>query len=304
MNKTLKNILLGVAVGDALGVPYEFLSREQMGENPATDMVGYGTHFQPPGTWSDDTSMTLCLAETIEEGYSLEKLASKFIKWRNEAYLTAHNEVFDIGITTNEAISRLENIMATDKNFEKLKYDSYEQENGNGSLMRILPLLMVIKGKPIEEQFEFVWQNSALTHRHIRAGMSCMIYLNFAEHLHNGLDKFEAYRNTKNDIKELWTDIDFPYEEQMFFDRIIEDDIAKLKRNEIQSRGYVIHSLEASFWTFLNNDNYKNTVLTAVNLGNDTDTTSAIAGGLAGLYCGIEGIPVGWIKVVNNHFSI
>jgi ADP-ribosylglycohydrolase len=298
LHKALKNILLGVAVGDALGVPYEFKSREQMDIEPASDMVGYGTHFQKPGTWSDDTSMTLCLAETIAEGYSLERLASKFIKWRNEAYLTAHNEVFDIGITTRHSIVRLEEMLENNEDLSTLKLQSFEDENGNGSLMRILPLLFVIKGKAIEEQFEIVWQNSALTHRHIRAAMSCMIYLNFAEHLQNGVDKLEAYANTKNEIKKLWKTIDFPFEEQIIFERIINADISKLDRTEIQSSGYVIHSLEASFWSFLNNNNYKDTVLTAVNLGDDTDTTSAIAGGLAGLYYGVGGIPLAWVEVL------
>ena len=296
----MKDILLGVAVGDALGVPFEFKSRAQMDENPATDMVGYGTHNQPSGTWSDDTSLTLCLAETLEEGYSLERLSSKFIRWYYDAHLTAHNKVFDIGITTRHAISKLEEIMFTHKDFESLKYDSYEQENGNGSLMRILPLLFVIKGKPIEQQFDIVWKNSALTHRHIRAAMSCMIYLNFAEYLFNGQDKFKAYSKTQNDIKNLWKIIDFPIEEKMIFDRIIANDISKQNRLDIQSRGYDIHSLEASFWCFLNENNYKSTVLLSVNLGYDTDTTSAISGGLAGLYYGADQIPREWINKLSK----
>ena len=105
------NILLGVAIGDAIGVPYEFSEREEMIKNPAKEMVGFMEHNQPPGTWSDDSSMTFCLAENLLEGYDLKSLSVKFIKWRNEAYWTARNNVFDIGMTTSRAISRLERII-------------------------------------------------------------------------------------------------------------------------------------------------------------------------------------------------
>jgi len=166
--------LRGVAVGDALGVPFEFRTRGAMANNPATEMIGYGTYSLPKGTWSDDSSLTFCLAESLADGYDLIDIASKFIAWKNENYWTPRGNVFDIGLTTSRAISRLQMMSDRDKlgQIKRQKYQGDEFDNGNGSLMRIMPLLFYIKGKPIQEQFEIIWDVSSLTHRHIR----CLLY--------------------------------------------------------------------------------------------------------------------------------
>jgi ADP-ribosyl-[dinitrogen reductase] hydrolase len=295
--KKVKNALPGIAVADALGVPVEFKSREYLEKHPVTAMTGNGTYNQPPGTWSDDSSLTFCLAEAIAEGYNLELTARKFIRWRNEGYWGAHHRVFDIGATTNIAISRLEYILEKGGEVElkKLKETQDEYENGNGSLMRILPLLFEIKGKEITEQFEMVWENSALTHRHIRAAMSCMIYLKLAEFLLAGEDKFTAYKKSVDEIQKLWEAIQFPETESKHFHRIIDGDISVVPKSRIRSGGYVIESLEASLWCFLRFESFRDAVLSAVNLGHDTDTTAAITGGLAAVYHRIEGIPKEWL---------
>ncbi|WPO36068.1 ADP-ribosylglycohydrolase family protein [Flammeovirgaceae bacterium SG7u.111] len=290
-------MLLGIAIGDALGVPYEFSSREQMLKAPAKDMVGFKTHNQPAGTWSDDSSLTFCLAEALIQKYTLEAVAINFVKWKNEAYWTAHNEVFDIGMTTAKSISELETILANgnSEEFKRLKYAADESDNGNGSLMRILPLIFEIYQQPIKAQFEVVWENSALTHKHIRAAMSCMIYLKFAEYLINGLKKEEAYFKTKTDIVNFWKEIDFSENEQVHFKRLMKDDIRSLNALSINAGGYVIESLEASFWSFLTSTSFEECVLKSINFGHDTDTTAAIAGGLAGLYYGGKNIPPFWL---------
>jgi len=291
------DLILGIAIGDALGVPYEFSTREEMERHPAKDMIGNKVHNQPPGTWSDDSSLTFCLAEALISGYDLKTTAINFIKWRDEAYWTAHNEVFDIGITTNQAINRLSEIITEEKynDLKLLKQQAKENDNGNGSLMRILPLIFEIKGKEIQAQFDIVCENSALTHRHIRAAMSCMIYIKLAEYLLNGYDKGLAYQKTRADILELWEKINFDTEEKEHFKRVILFDIRDTKKEKISSGGYVIESLEASLWCFLTTHSFKLAVLTAVNLGKDTDTTGAITGGLAGLYYGRENMPENWI---------
>ena len=155
-NNKAADALLGVAIGDAVGVPFEFSSRDKMNANPAQGMIGYGTYNQPEGTWSDDSSLTFCLAESLLSGYDLKDISEKIIKWRNDAYWTARGEVFDIGITTTQAISRLSKILKNDdlEELQKQKLYAVEQDNGNGSLMRIIPLLFYIKGKPIDEQFK------------------------------------------------------------------------------------------------------------------------------------------------------
>jgi ADP-ribosyl-[dinitrogen reductase] hydrolase len=298
MNNKAVDLLLGVAVGDALGVPFEFSTRADMQRNPAKEMIGFRVHNQPPGTWSDDSSLTFCLAEAIIYGYSLATTARLFVRWRNEAYWTAHNNVFDIGMTTTRAITRLEKILQNgdDADLKHLRYEpGTEGENGNGSLMRILPFLYYIKGKPITEQFDSVWENAALTHRHIRAAMSCMIYLCFAEHLVNGLDKLKAYEAMREKIMQLWSAIDFDKTERAHFARVIDSPVVNLKSTDIRSGGYVIESLEASLFSFLTTDTFKDAVLTAINFGHDTDTTGAITGGIAGIYYGQDSIPQFWI---------
>jgi ADP-ribosylglycohydrolase len=210
---------------------------------------------------------------------------------------TARGDVFDIGMTTATAIKRIRDLVEFGKiaELKLLKYQGEESDNGNGSLMRILPLLFHIKGMDIKQQFDIVWDVSALTHRHIRAAMSCMIYLKLAENILNGMDKYKAYVSMRNQIKDFWKVLDFAEHERIHFRRIIESDIHLIKREDINSGGYVIESLEASLWCFLNNDNYEKTVLAAVNLGHDTDTTAAIVGGLAGLYYSAENIPQWWL---------
>jgi ADP-ribosylglycohydrolase len=306
MNNHARNILFGVAVGDALGVPYEFSSREKMEEGPPVDMKGFMIHNQPAGTWSDDSSLTFCLAEAMISGYSLRSAAENFIKWKNEAYWTANNSVFDIGATTAAAINDLERILRRGEiaDLERLRERADEYDNGNGSLMRILPLAFEIKGKDTGEQFEVVWKNSALTHRHIRAAMSCMIYLKFAEYLMRGIEKFEAYEKMIKDIRNLWQDSAYPVPEREHFKRIIDHRITRYEKKTIRSGGYVIESLEAALWCFLKSDDYEHAVKQAVTLGNDTDTTAAITGGLAGIYYSFDAIPRRWVEILSRSGDI
>ncbi|MBT1687153.1 ADP-ribosylglycohydrolase family protein [Dawidia soli] len=292
--------LLGVAVGDALGVPYEFLSRAEMDATPARDMRGYGTHHQPAGTWSDDSSLTFCLAESLAHGYDLADMARRVVQWKTEAYWTAHGNVFDIGMRTREAIATLEVILDRGDmtELELLRYGASEEDNGNGSLMRILPLLFHIRGLDIRQQFEITWRVSALTHGHIRSGMCCLIYLRLAEYLLQGLSKEESYQRMRGDVVALWKEMDFDAGEQRHFERMIQQDIREVSKNTIHGNGYVIKSLEASLWCFLATDNFESAVLSAVNLGYDTDTTGAITGGLAGVYYGSAAIPSYWLAVL------
>lgn len=134
-------------------------------------MPAYGTDQQPPGTWSDDSSLAFCLAESLCHGYDLADLARRFIDWREKAYWTAHGRVFDIGIATSQAIGRLRSgTLPTQAGGRS------EEDNGNGSLMRILPLITYLAGKPIAERYRIVADASSLTHAHVRSMLSCFIY--------------------------------------------------------------------------------------------------------------------------------
>ncbi|KXK40244.1 MAG: ADP-ribosylglycohydrolase family protein [Saprospiraceae bacterium] len=296
----VKAVLFGVATGDAVGVPYEFRSREQMRLHPATDMVGYGTYDLPPGSWSDDSSLTFCLAEALtDDGYNLRTIAQYFTRWCYQAWWTPYGHVFDIGITTSQAIHRLRQILnsATDDlPLIALKHSGNDRDNGNGSLMRILPLVFYIRGLSDAEQFDIISTVSSLTHPHIRASMSCFIYLKMAEKLMSGVEKEVAYIETRKEISAFWGDHGFPEDEKKHFAKVIQNDIRDTQLYDIKTGGYVIESLESCFWFFMQKDSYRDTVLSIINLGHDTDTSAAIVGGLAGICYGFEDIPIEWVK--------
>ena len=293
MNKLLSQILLGIAVGDALGVPVEFKSREYLKENPVIGMTGYGTYDQPVGTWSDDTSMSLCLAKSILEGLDLNRLAQKFIAWKNDGYMTPHGYMFDIGGTTRTAIGRMEDGIAPE-----LCGFSHENDNGNGSLMRILPLLALTKDLPLAERFDLTKRVSSMTHSHIRSVLACHYYLEFAKKLIERKSPKEVYLEMQAEFSDFLVQKQITPNESAKFNRIINGNISDLDENEIQSSGYVIHSLEASLWCLLTTKNYREAVLKAVNLGSDTDTTAVITGGLAVLVYGENSIPEEWSDVL------
>ena len=301
-NKKIADGILGLAIGDAIGVPVEFKSREELDASPVVDMRGYGAHYQPSGTWSDDSSLTFCMAEALLEDFSLRKIANNFILWKGGLLWTPHGQVFDIGIQTSRSIDTLQKIL-NEKDFDSLKllrYEADEYTNGNGSLMRILPLYYVLKDKVIEEEFNFIWEVSALTQGHIRCAISCLIYLVIVDELMNGREKQKAYQNTRERITKFFTLREIAKREVEIFNRIIKNDIQLLSRNEIQSSGYVIHSLEASFWCFLKSETYRDVVLEAVNLGEDTDTTAAIGGGLAEVFYGSNSFPKNWYDTLSR----
>lgn len=286
----IHSAIIGLAIGDALGVPVEFQSRAYLDKNPITGMMGYGTHHQPPGTWSDDTSLTLCLCDALtEQKFSLEKVGEKFIHWLHIGLWTARGDVFDVGIATRQAIHRLMNGVSP------LHSGGFrELENGNGSLMRILPLLFYIHDKHINFRFDTTRLISGMTHSHIRSVVACFYHLEFARYIFHGKDKYWAYHGIKNEINAYLTSFLIDTEELARFDSLLKSNIFEKSRDEIQSSGYVIHTLEASIWCIMTTENYRDAVLLAVNLGEDTDTTAAVTGGLAGLLYGLENIPLEW----------
>ncbi len=302
VKNTCRDILLGLTVGDALGVPYEFLRRDQIDDAPAVDMRGDGTHGQPAGTWSDDSSLALCLAEMLMGDFDLKNLGNRFIDWYDHAYWTAHNEVFDVGIATSSAIQSLKTVKDP-----TLAGGKGEQSNGNGSLMRILPLLAYIKDKNLSERFEITRTVSSLTHAHIRSVLACFIFLEYALHIVNGKNKQEALDYIRHYVPSFCMEHNIcNMDELNKFHRVLalkvgNYEIAPIeneKRANVSGSGYVVSTLEASIWCLMNTDNYTNCVLRAVNLGEDTDTTACVAGGLAGLLYGYQSIPTKWLEVL------
>ena len=267
----LRSAIYGLAVGDALGVPVEFMER---GSFCVTEMSGYGSHNQPEGTWSDDTSMTLATCDSIRklQMVDCDDIMQGFARWYYESNYTAHGEVFDIGGTTSSAIRRYgQGYKSVTCGLDQVS------ANGNGSLMRIIPLAFCNCTK---EQIQNI---SRLTHAHNISMTACEIYVEIAEKLLRG-----------EGLKAILDSMDF----KMPFERL--DRIGDLKEKDIESSGYVVHTLEAALWCLITTGSYEECVLKAVNLGEDTDTTGAVAGGLAGILYGYDSIPLKWIHQLKN----
>lgn len=284
----IKSVMLGHAVADALGVPVEFCSRAELAEKPVTEMLGYGSYPVPAGSWSDDTSMSLCALDSLSKGeINYDEIMLNFGKWYYDDEFTPAGEMFDVGNTCSFAIH---NYHKANCSYKDCGLDD-ERSNGNGSLMRIHPFVLYAHYKmmPLKEWEPMIFEASALTHAHERSKVGCGIYAYILLHLladpnigavETALKRAEAnYRD---------------HEEFVHYTRVFKPDFAKLNTDEIRSSGYEVDTLEAAVWCLLTTNTYKDCVLKAVNLGSDTDTVAAIAGGLAGALYGYEAIPQVW----------
>lgn len=283
--------IFGFIVGDALGVPVEFVSRRERKSDPVNSMRSYGSYKMPAGTWSDDSSLTLCLMDSIIHGYSSESLAENFIKYYKYGFMTPYNKNFDIGITTEKAIERMM------RGISPVECGSYSEErSGNGSLMRILPLAYYTKDMSPLERVHFVEEVSSLTHAQKICKITCIFYNQMAIELLNDCGKEEAYKNAVDFIN--ITCVNEYSEEMKTLGRVFDGKIPELDEDDIKSSGYVVDTLEAVMWCFMTTDSYRDSVLKAVNLGEDTDTIAAITGGLSGIYYGYNTIPRDWLKTI------
>ncbi|MFM2393396.1 MAG: ADP-ribosyl-[dinitrogen reductase] glycohydrolase [Bacteroidota bacterium] len=284
------NGIWGLIIGDVLGVPVEFNSRESLSINPVVDLRKDGSHRQPIGTWSDDTSMVLATIDALNYGYDLNSIAQNFMKWKFENKYTPHGRVFDIGFATKMSIERLAKGIDP-----KVSGEFGEHNNGNGSLMRILPFVFqfynINDDKLILEKIQEV---SSITHAHFRSWFSCYIYTIMGIELLSTKNKYTALDNTIIRVNKTLSKKNYNPAELKLFEKILSKEIIDLGENIIRSSGYVIHSIEASLWCLFQNDNYKDCVLQAVNLGEDTDTTAAITGGLAGILFRLDSAPEQW----------
>lgn len=284
----IKDGVIGHAIGDAIGVPVEFRSRTYLDRNPVRGMIGNGVHNQPIGTWSDDTSLEVCLMESICDKGVIDytDIMSKFTEWLYYNKYTATDKTFDCGITTRLAINKW---LEGNRPFNCGGSDI--NSNGNGSLMRILPVAFIVNTLDLDstDTYKLVLNVSSLTHSHEISVLGCYIYVNYINFILKGLTKEEAYYSIQN--------IDYSFfskDALKEYSRILNKSIDKCSRLFIKSTGYVVHSLEATLWCILNNDDYSDTVLKAVNLGDDTDTIGAITGSIAGILYGMNNIPIGW----------
>lgn len=295
----IRDGLYGLCVADALGVPAECRTREDLRENPITGMSGDGVHGQGIGFWSDDSSMTLCLAKSIaESGYfHTHDIMERFRQWFETGAYTPGGTCFDFGHTCAKAIHRYQRGVTP-----ALCGSNKREENGNGSLMRILPLAFVLYGKYgknvaySSQAMADIHTISGLTHRHPLAQSACGIYISIACHIlsgetipmavYDGVEKALEWYGSHSRFQpwvESWKSLAF---------------VAQREESSIRSGSYVVESLEAALWCLLRTESYRDCVLRCVNLGYDTDSTAAIAGGLAGLYYGYSAIPREWLSLL------
>ena len=296
--------IMGLVVGDALGCPVQFLSRGEIRRRGlVTGMEGYGTYNMPEGTWTDDSSMALASMDSIirMKGIDPEDIMKSFMRWEFEGEYTPFGKAFDEGATCTDAIYNFR-----DSRDYRTCGRTGEYANGNGALMRILPVcLYYIQNKEADdrEAVEGIHLTSGLTHNHLRSQMACGLYYFMAKEilqsrglglnacLQRGMDAGLAhYRQDENNLREM-----------KHYGRLVDlNQFVGVSENEIRSTGYVVDSLEAAVWCLLTTETLQDCLLKAVNLGDDTDTVAAIAGGLAGLYYGYESIPADWLAVLKK----
>ena len=288
-----KASLFGFIVGDALGVPVEFISREVLKKNRIINMIENPSRRTTIGYWSDDTALTLCTIKSITEfkDINYEDMIERFFQWFKYGTLAVDKKCFGIGKTTLKAMN----------NYMKYGYPDYltinianPNDRGNGSLMRILPVALFLYNKDdltLEEKCFVIEKVSELTHQDIIAKRACVFYSLLVFKLLDGQQFIKAYHLAIADFKDL-----FQNQNHAEFKRVLTGEIHDLKEDEIESTGYVIHTLEACIWCVANHRTYKDIVLSAVNLGNDTDTIAALSGGLAGLFVELESIPSHWVN--------
>ncbi len=302
MEKYWLDGVMGVVVGDALGCPVQFMGRSEIRERgPVTEMEGYGTYNMPVGTWTDDSSMTLALLISIKEKGSidLEDIMKRFARWLVNGEYTPFGKSFDIGGGTMAAITRY----LKDRDINTCG-GTTDHDNGNGSLMRILPACLYAYEKKLsdEDAVRMIHKVAGLTHNHIRGQIACGLYYfcaksilsgegSLVEFLQEGFDRgFEYY---ERDIA-LRTEL-------ARYGRLRDMKVLSgLPEDKIKSGGYVVESIEAAIWSLTTTGSFGECLLKAVNLGDDTDSVAAIAGGLAGLYYGYDNIPAEWLEVIQR----
>ena len=292
-----KAVVFGSAVGDALGVPVEFCKRSELDADPVTNMRGFGTYPMPAGSWSDDTSMSLCAIATMtDDKLDFNQVMLNFVRWYYRDDFTPTGICFDMGNTCSIAI---ENWLMKKMSYKECGPKD-EYANGNGSLMRIHPFVLFVDrlDTNIDTKIKLVEMSSAITHGHTRSKIACGIYAFVLfellanaskESIKIGLKKAKDYYDKRQDCQTQLAHFD------RLFDKIANGEVA---RDKIKSGGYVVDTLEASIWCLLGTNSYSDCVLCAVNLGDDTDTVGAVAGSLAGALYGFDDIPNEWYQTL------
>ena len=275
--------LMGLAAGDAVGTTVEF---KQPGSFPAvTDLVGGGPFRLNPGEWTDDTSMALCLADSLITcgGFDPGDQMDRYLRWRDDGYLSSNGRCFDIGITVSDALNRYR---TTGEPFAG-STDPYSA--GNGSLMRLAPVPLFFASDP-EYAIHMSGESSRTTHGATTCVDACRYFGGLIVGAVQGESKEELLSPRYSPVAGLWERQSLCAE----IDEIAAGSFKSKEPPEIVGSGYVVQSLEAALWAFHKSSTFEEGCLLAVNLGDDADTTAAIYGQIAGVHYGFDGIPATW----------
>lgn len=280
----LRGALLGLAVGDALGTTVEFKARHSF--KPLTDMVGGGPFALEPGEWTDDTSMALCLAESLVErgGFNAHDQMDRYLRWFRDGHYSVKGFCFDIGNTTREALVTFE------LGGQPFAGPTSVHSAGNGSIMRLAPVPMAYAHDPVKA-IELAKESSRTTHGAAACVAGCRYLAALIVGAINGEDKESLLSERYSPVPGGWAREPLSVE----IDAVAAGSFKRKSRREVRGTGYVVDCLEAALWAFHTTTSFEEGALAAVNLGDDADTTGAVYGQIAGAYYGAEAIPAGWL---------
>jgi len=277
--------IFGLAVGDAMGLPTEFMNREVLLVKPVLKMTPKISAGIPKGAWGDNTSLTIATMDAMSKsGLNYTAMADNYVRWFTSNHFCSLNESFGIGKTTLKALVRY-----TQRLDEAYECGSLElKDNDNGSLKRILPIAYYfIAHKETEKKIlEVVRRTSSITHANEEVVMGCYIFVRYAMNILKGSNKVTALEQIKALDYKM-----FPKEIIVKYKRIIEENISELTIDDIKTTDNVVHTLEATLWCFLHSSSYKECIIATTNIGGDTDTIGSLAGALAGIFYGYKSIP-------------
>ncbi|MEO8644042.1 ADP-ribosylglycohydrolase family protein [Pseudomonas sp.] len=285
LTERYRGALLGLACGDAVGTSVEFQPRGSF--NPLTDMVGGGPFNLKPGQWTDDTSMTLCLAESLlsKNGFEAADQMGRYLNWWQWGYLSSTGECFDIGMTVRDALTRYQ------ETGESFAGSTDPRTAGNGSLMRLVPVVLYYF--PDRDRIlAFSANSSRTTHAAPEAIECCQLLAELIHRALQGASKAEVLSLSETTCLEPKVAA------------IARGDYFGKPERDIHGSGYCVASLEAALWCFHQTDSFEAAILKAANLGDDADTTAAIVGQLAGAHYGVQAIPGGWLQKLHWRYDI
>lgn len=288
-----RGALIGLAVGDALGATLEF--KRPGSFDPITDIVGGGPFDLQPGEWTDDTSMALCLAESLVERGEFDPLdqMQRYVRWFRDGHFSVKGHCFDIGNATVSALRRFE------ADGDPFAGSTDPNSAGNGSIMRLAPVPMAYANDP-ERAIQLAGESSQTTHGARTCIDACRYMAGLIVGAINGADKGEILSANYSPAPEGWRSGDLT----KAVATVAAGSFKVKNPPEVRGTGYVVDSLEAALWAFANSETFEEGALLAVNLGEDADTTGAVYGQIAGAYYGADGVPARWVGMLSMRTEI